>query len=781
MVTTGSVGGVIAGLNPLEYSSSSPYTIFIFQAIFILTMCNLVHFPIKYLQQPRVIAEVIAGILLGPTVLGRIPNFTDNCFPTESIPGLTLMANIGIILFLFMVGMEVDLGYIRKHLKAAVTVGLVNMAVPFGLGCAISVGMYHRYRENADLPPIKFTTYMVFIAVAMCITAFPVLARILTELNLISDRVGTIVLAAGITNDLVGWILLALAVILANSSAPVTTVYILLATAAWFVVMFIPVRRALSWYLRRFTNDLVTGEPSQFSMMLILLLVFVSAFYTNIIGVHAIFGAFMVGVIVPRDNGYVIRITEKLEDLVHLLMIPLYFAVAGLNVNLGLLNEGVDWGYTIGIIVLAMVGKIAGGFVAAKFNKLLWRESLAVGVLMSCKGIVEIVVLNVGLNAQILTQKTYSMFIVMALVTTFLTTPLTLRVYPLSYREKVAKFLKGEIAWDGTSLVSPDSAETKKSFRSTDIKTFTEIEIPRTLVLLKSIEALAPLMSFIEKYLKNSNEPTVQSIHLRDFSSRTSHLLEASTMREDNQSMEYSTSVLDLFRIFSHLLGFHTTSKSILTTPKNQMLILNEQVQHETELLLTCDKASNVLNTHIAEDNENSENALYRKIFKSAECNFGLFLKASSEGSVDTIEKTDNGTLFEHEPTSTFGVNVVISNDNSLTPSDFLALHTAFQLAVEASSVNLIIKSSSQSVGMDDELEALFKDLVSDVTITRVKQLSTFSDEVLRIKPSFKSDIFVVANNLSIESSNVLSADVAELVVLGEEEGFDTLVVKCPM
>lgn len=201
----------------------------------------------------------------------------------------------------------------------------------------------------------QYSSYMVFISLTMCITVFPVFARILTELNLITDTVGTIVLAAAITNDLTLPILLALVVTLVSASNAVNTVYILLLTVAWFLFLCFSVRLAMKFCLQRFTNDLISGE------LFILATVFISAFFTDIIGVHPIFGAFMVGVIVPRTNGYVIKITEKLEDLVHIVLIPIYFALAGLNVNIGLLNRAIDWAYTIGIILLAMVGKIFGG------------------------------------------------------------------------------------------------------------------------------------------------------------------------------------------------------------------------------------------------------------------------------------------------------------------------------------------------------------------------------------------------------------------------------------
>ncbi|GMM36269.1 Kha1 protein [Saccharomycopsis crataegensis] len=436
-VNTTTFGGITSGRNPVVYSSSSPYTIFLLQALIVYFFSSLLNYPLQKLKQPRVIGEVIAGIILGPSVFGKIPHFTEKIFPKASIPGFTLVANIGIILFLFVIGLDVDLVFMKKNLKAALSVGIANMALPFALGCAISVGIYHEYRENDEsLPHIKFTTYMVFVATAVCITALPVLARILRELGLQQDRVGTIVLSAGIFNDLVGWILLALSVTLANADNSVNVVYILLLTAGWFLTILFPIKYLLHKYLKNWTNEVREG-PNHTTLTLVFGLVFISAFFTDIIGVHPIFGAFMVGLIIPRDYGFVEKFVEKIDGLISAVFIPLYFALAGQSVDLGKLNSGKDWGYIIGLCSLAFIGKVIGGLFASKATGLYWRESLAVGVLMSCKGIVEIVVITVGLSAQILNEKTYSMFIVMALVTTFLTTPLTRLVYTDSYRESI--------------------------------------------------------------------------------------------------------------------------------------------------------------------------------------------------------------------------------------------------------------------------------------------------------------------------------------------------------
>lgn len=346
------------------------------------------------MRQPRVIAEVIGGILLGPSVMGRIPGFTAAIFPPASLPTLTLAANLGLVLFLFLVGLEVDTRFMASNWRVAVSVGAAGMLLPFGLGCGIAYGLYHQFREESGIAPISFGTYLLFIGIAMAITAFPVLCRILTELKLLSTPVGVIVLAAGVGNDVVGWILLALCVTLVNAGSGITALWVLLVALGYTLFLVFAVRPGFMWVLKR-TGSLQNG-PSQSIVALTVLMALTSAFFTGIIGIHPIFGAFVVGLIMPHEGGFAIKVTEKLEDLVAVLFLPLYFALSGLSTNLGLLNTGITWGYVIGVIAIAFFAKITGGTMAARLNGLVWRESFTIGVLMSCKGLVELIVL-VGL------------------------------------------------------------------------------------------------------------------------------------------------------------------------------------------------------------------------------------------------------------------------------------------------------------------------------------------------------------------------------------------------
>lgn len=643
-----SVGGVLSGVNPFEYNAGSPVTLFLFQVCLILAMCNLLHLIFARIRQPKVISEVIAGVILGPTVFGQIQNYTNTVFPKSSIPGLSLTANLGIILFMFFLGLEVDLQFIKKNIKTAVTIGLATLAVPFGCGCLISIPLFHNYaNKDPNGRTIKFTVFMIFIAVSMSVTAFPVLCRILNELRLIKDRAGIIVLGAGIINDILGWILLALSIILSNSeSNPVNTVYILLCTFGWFLIYFYPVRYILKWALIK-THELDRSRPSPFATMCILFIMFVSAYFTDIIGVHAIFGAFIAGLIVPRDNNYVIKLAERMEDIPNIILIPIYFAVAGLNVDLTLLNEGKDWGFVFACIGIAIASKVISGCIVAKLNGLFCRESLAVGILMSCKGIVEIVVLTVGLNSGIINQKIYGIFILMALVSTFVTTPLTMIAYPDHYRKEINDIInKKDVESETSSIQSlstvPITASKNKLNTYKDLKVFQISEIVTIINNSEEISACLEMLNYftlgnnqhnpvsvplnninltknsnsssskvfprfkrLTKSLTHSTEDSIstltvieenhcifeqclplKAIHLRLLTERTTDLLQSSTLYNDDPHFTAnSDSLLQIFFMFARLAKVPFSSEVIFSTMKEKAININTLSLIESSLV----------------------------------------------------------------------------------------------------------------------------------------------------------------------------------------------------
>ncbi|OKL58203.1 hypothetical protein UA08_06452 [Talaromyces atroroseus] len=482
--------GILSGKNPAVYDSSNPILMFIIQAGIIIIFCRLLHWPLSKIRQPRVIAEIIGGILLGPSVFGHIPNFTDTIFPSASIPTLNAVANLGLVFFLFLVGLETDLRYLVSNWRIAASVSIAGMALPFGLGCAISYGLYNQFRNDAGIVHVDFGIYLLFIGIAMAITAFPVLCRILTELKLLHTNVGVIVLSAGVGNDVTGWILLALCIALVNAGSGITALWVLLVAVGYILFLFCVLRPVFIWYLCR-TGNLEEKGPSQSAVTVTLLLVMASAFFTQAIGIHAIFGGFAIGLVCPHERGFAIKLTEKVEDLVAGIFLPLYFALSGLQTNLGLLDTAIVWGYVIGIIAIAFFAKVAGGTLAARFTGLLWRESFTVGVLMSCKGLVELIVLNIGLNAKILSQRTFTMFVLMALVTTFLTTPLTLLLYPKWYQDKVSRWRRGEIDWDGNVI---DQAPSSGSYDGANKPSLRPIE---KLTVYLRLDSVANVCTFI--------------------------------------------------------------------------------------------------------------------------------------------------------------------------------------------------------------------------------------------------------------------------------------------
>ncbi|KAI9786527.1 MAG: K(+)/H(+) antiporter [Peltula sp. TS41687] len=500
-------GGILEGGNPSHYDPKNPIVVFIIQVAIIVIFCRLLHYPLSKIRQPRVIAEVIGGILLGPSVMGRIPGFTNAIFPSASMANLNNTANLGLVLFLFLVGLEADMRLLMSNWRVALGVGAAGMILPFGLGCGIAYGLYNEFRAEPGTVPIGFGVYMLFIGVAMAITAFPVLCRILTELKLLSTPVGMIVLSAGVGNDVTGWILLALCVALVNAGSGISALWVFLTCVGYVLFLVYPIRLSFRWFLIR-TGNLQNG-PSQGVIAMTLLMVLISAWFTQVIGVHAIFGGFLIGLICPHDGGFAIKLTEKIEDLVTVLFLPLYFALSGLNTNLGLLDNGITWAYVFGVMAIAFFGKIIGGTLAARASKLVWRESLTIGVLMSCKGLVELIVLNIGLQARILSTRTFTIFVVMALATTFATTPLTTALYPPWYQKKLEAWKRGEIDWDGNKLAGDEDGNSKDGVA---VQKLQKTQIHRLLVYLR-LDILPSLFTFISLLGGRDGENVVPKVH----------------------------------------------------------------------------------------------------------------------------------------------------------------------------------------------------------------------------------------------------------------------------
>jgi Kef-type K+ transport system membrane component KefB len=366
--------------------------------------------------QPAVIGEMIAGILLGPSCLGMLsPGAQAFVFPVASLGTLQLLSQIGVILFMFVVGIELDVQHLRQKAHAAVLVSHASIIVPFFLGVACSLLLYRALAPA----PISFRAFALFMGIAMSITAFPVLARILEERGLSTSSLGSTAIACAAVDDVTAWCLLAVVVAIVQAdglSGALLTIGLTLLFIGIMLFLLRPrVCRLLGTEAETRSNGLTAG---------VLTFVFAAALCTEVIGIHALFGAFLAGVIMPSHTRLRIFLRERLETLGAVLLLPLFFAFTGLRTQIGLLNDWQSWAVCTGIIAVAISGKCGGSVLAARWTGLSWPDALTIGVLMNTRGLMELVVLNIGYDMGILSPHMFAMMVLMALTTTFMTGPL---------------------------------------------------------------------------------------------------------------------------------------------------------------------------------------------------------------------------------------------------------------------------------------------------------------------------------------------------------------------
>ena len=401
------------------------FKLLILQIGTILIVARLVGWLFGKLHQPRVVGEMLAGILLGPSLLGWLaPNLSSVLFPPDSLGHLNSLSQVGLLIFMFLVGLELDLGHLRELGRAAVMTSQVSIIVPFILGSTFAVYLYPRLSD----PSVSFTGFALFMGAAMSVTAFPVLARILTERNMLRTRVGSVAIACAAVDDVTAWCILAAIVVIVRASTLELPVWLTVSGLAVFVLLMgLVVRPALRRLEMVYEKR---GNLTQDLIAIILLVVLASGLMTESLGVHALFGAFLAGVVMPRHSELSRELSQKFEALIVVLLLPIYFALTGLRSSIFLITGANMWFYCAVIIVLAVVGKLGGSMLSARLNGMTWRESAAVGILMNTRGLVELVILNIGLDLGILSPALFSIMVLMALVTTLMTTPLLRWVYP---------------------------------------------------------------------------------------------------------------------------------------------------------------------------------------------------------------------------------------------------------------------------------------------------------------------------------------------------------------
>jgi Kef-type K+ transport system membrane component KefB len=380
------------------------------QIVTILIAARAAGWLFRRIGQPAVVGEMAAGILLGPSAMGWLaPRFSRALFPPAGLDALSALSNIGLVLFLFLVGLRLNLSHLREEGRLALVTSNVSVLVPFAMGAALGRFLYPRLPHGQA----SLLAFALFLGAAMSVTAFPVLARILRERGLEATRLGAVAIACAAVDDVTAWLILAGIIAFVRSGTPGQRplLEVLGYLAVYLAAMWLGVRRiARAWEGAALTR--------------VLLVTFLSSLATEWLGVHALFGAFVAGVAMPKRLEFTETVARQIEPLTVELLLPLFFTLTGLRTRIGLVDGWAMWGVCLGIVAVAVAGKWGGGMVAARAMGMRWKDASALGILMNTRGLVELVILNIGLDLGILSPAMFSMMVVMALVTTFMTSPL---------------------------------------------------------------------------------------------------------------------------------------------------------------------------------------------------------------------------------------------------------------------------------------------------------------------------------------------------------------------
>ncbi len=404
-----------AGLLPeLLSHAQHPLSLLLLQIIVILCVSRLFGFAARKIKQPAVVGEIIAGIALGPSLLGLFwPAGMEALFPARSLSSLQFLSQIGLAFFMFVVGMELDISKIRQKAHDAVMISHASIIIPFFLGVCLAYFTYTQYAPAS----VNFLSFALFMGIAMSITAFPVLARIVQERGLSGTPLGTMAITCAAADDITAWCILAVVVAIVKAGGLLTALFTILLALTFVLGMLLLVR---PWLQRRMTR--LTGTKTKVALGFFVLLI--AGYLAEVIGIHLLFGAFLAGVIMPAEANIKAVLTDKLEDVSVVILLPVFFAFTGLRTQIGLLNETHLWTMFAAIMLVAVGGKFGGSAVTARLVGQPWREALSIGALMNTRGLMELVVLNIGYELGILTPQVFAMMVLMALATTFMTGPL---------------------------------------------------------------------------------------------------------------------------------------------------------------------------------------------------------------------------------------------------------------------------------------------------------------------------------------------------------------------
>ncbi|RWR93237.1 cation/H+ antiporter 18 [Cinnamomum micranthum f. kanehirae] len=598
--------GAFQGDNPLNFA----VPLAILQICLVLLLTRSIAFILKPLRQPRVIAEMIGGILLGPSALGRSQSYLNAVFPKRSLTVLDTLANMGLLFFLFLVGVELNLKAIRKTGKQALSIAAAGISIPFVLGIGSSLVLKQTISKGAHGPP-----FLVFMGVALSITAFPVLARILAELKLLTTDMGRMAMSAAAVNDVVAWILLALAIALSSSGhSPLISLWVLLCGVAFIVCAFFILRPMFSWMALRCQD----GEPVDETYICVTLATVLAAgFITDTIGIHALFGAFVVGIFIPKEGPFAGALVDKVEDLVSSLFLPLYFASSGLKTNMATIQGAQSWGLLVLVIFTACLGKIVGTVIVTLAWGIPFREALTLGFLMNTKGLVELIVLNIGKDRKVLNDQTFAIMVLMALFTTFLTTPVVVAIY------KPAR--KASSSYKHRTI--------HRKFRDTEL---------RILACFHSTRNIPTMINLIEasRGSERRSRLCVYALHLMELSERSSAIRMVHKARKNGlpfwNRMPWSDSeqLVITFEAFQRLSRVSIRPMTAISRLSNihEDICASAEMKRAAVVILPFHKQQRV--DGALESMRKEFRSVNRKVLENAPCSVGILVDRGLGGSV---------------------------------------------------------------------------------------------------------------------------------------------------
>jgi len=404
-------------IDSMAHNLQHPLAILLAQIVTIILVARFFGWVSRKIGQPSVVGEIVAGIVLGPSFVGmHWPEISGLLFPKESLGNLQFLSQIGLILFMFVIGMELDLKALKNKAHDAVVISHASIIIPFSLGIGLAYFIYTQFAP----PGIEFASFGLFLGIAMSITAFPVLARIVQERGLQKTKLGTIAITCAAADDITAWCILAAVIAIVKAGSFVSSLYVM-GLALVYVMLMLKVVRP---FLKRIGDLKSTRESLNKPVVAIFFLtMLLSAYASELIGIHALFGAFMAGAIMPENSRFRNIFIEKVEDVSVVILLPLFFVFTGLRTQIGLINDPYLWKVTGVIIFVGVAGKFFGSMIAAKFVGQSWKDSLSIGALMNTRGLMELVVLNIGYDLGVLSTEIFTMMVIMALVTTFMTGP----------------------------------------------------------------------------------------------------------------------------------------------------------------------------------------------------------------------------------------------------------------------------------------------------------------------------------------------------------------------